>query len=175
MLSPSLPSPSLSLSPSLPLSLTLYPSFVPSHSHSFPPSHSHSPPPSPSRPSLPPPSLPSLPISFPPLFLSPYLPLSLSPYLPLSPPLPFSSFQKLEQLGFVLVATSLGTSSFCQSLEVECENGGVCMDDSEDQFVCDCTDMYTGLYCQLRIDFCMNDPCGPGMCMNKVNHIIYCG
>ncbi|XP_067942878.1 uncharacterized protein [Watersipora subatra] len=70
---------------------------------------------------------------------------------------------------YVNFTISISTPSFCQSLGIECQNGGVCVDDPLYKFRCDCPEsgIYGGLFCQSRIDFCDPRPCGVGNCTNK--------
>lgn len=51
---------------------------------------------------------------------------------------------------------------------ISCENEAECVDDDDNKWKCDCSDIYDGMFCQNRIDFCMDMPCGVGNCTNKV-------
>ena len=55
-----------------------------------------------------------------------------------------------------------------------CQNSGSCIA-SEDTFVCDCTDGFTGTLCQ-SINYCASSPCqNGGSCVNGLGtHLCFC-
>lgn len=40
-----------------------------------------------------------------------------------------------------------------------CENGGLCIDGPGEEYSCRCGRGYTGSRCEVKVDYCVSDPC----------------
>ena len=77
----------------------------------------------------------------------------------------------------------LGFTGFFCDVEVQecdsdpCWNNGVCGEESEGEFECDCDDTgFTGVHCEIDVNECSSAPCSNGgVCMNQRNgYICFC-
>ena len=72
-----------------------------------------------------------------------------------------------------LSKSSSGT--YCEKAEHACVrnnciNGGTCklVDDTTEDYKCDCPDGYHGTHCEYEINECLNNPCANGgKCLNR--------
>lgn len=52
-----------------------------------------------------------------------------------------------------------------------CHNGGTCIE-SEHKLVCDCAAGFAGDFCEIRQNFCLNNPCEAGKCVSTAEGFV---